>query len=64
MRFDWTNWGGQNARVTKSLISCGFLAPGTLFYADNVHALFADSREGIETLPRFPLAQYSEEKCP
>jgi hypothetical protein len=53
MHFDWTIRRGQKARVAESLISCGFLEHGSLFYADNVHPLFSKAYEGVEPLRRF-----------
>src|SRR5215472_17119377 len=53
MHFHWTTRRVRNRRVTESLISCGFIGRVSLFYADNVRALFSDSHEAVEPLRRF-----------
>src|SRR5215469_2926745 len=53
MHFHWTTRRVRNRRVTESLILCGFLGRISLFYADNVHALFASAHEAVEPLRRF-----------
>src|SRR6516164_61032 len=57
MHFDWTILRRAKLRITESLISCGFLGHVSLFYADNVHALLAGSREGVEEHPRISFAR-------
>jgi len=62
MHFDWTFRNGRKTRIAESLIPCGFLGHASLFYADNVHARFAESREAVDGHARFSFARNRENK--
>jgi hypothetical protein len=59
MHFDWTIRRERVQGTAESLIPCGFLGPTSLFYADNVHVRFRETREAVEPLSRFRITRYS-----